>query len=741
MKNAVLVWANAACFCLLAGPALAQSTAIFPPQTPPKQVQAAEISESLTLDGKLDEGAWRLAAPTSGFFQAQPEQGKPLTFDTQVRVVYNRKFLYVGAFCPDSLGRRGVRVPDLRRDFEYFQNDLFGVSLDPFLDRRNAQAFQTNPFGAQRDVLCFDDAFFDRDWDGFWNVRTSRTDSGWVAELQLPWVTLRYPRADSLTTWGVNFVRIARRLNEQAYWSPVPQAYSVYRMPYAGLLTGLRPPPPSANVRVQPYLLTEYGRQRANRETLAETTKPKLGGEVKWALSPGTVLDLTANTDFAQADADRQIQNLTRFSIFFPERRQFFLENASLFAIGDVNTSSGANSVMPFFSRRIGLSSPEAGGLPLPIDFGARLVSRTPRHSVGGLVVRQRGLNRLPDTWFAVGRFSQNFGEQNRLGGLVTARYDLGRDSLRPVTNYTGSVDGFWRISQPLNYYAMLSYSTTPGATTGWSAVSKLTYQTNRWYLFLWNSLVTKTYDPGVGFVYGTNVLFTNLGGFRIFRPAWRPRWLRQLDPGFFLNLYHRASDGRFQQGEIEAFPLYLVGVKGVNVYAYVVPTWQRLDEPFRPLGIAIRPGDYFYTRYRFRYASDPSAKAALALFYETGRYYDGRLNTFTATLRYSPLPQASLALDYTRNEALGLGAERQHRTAHLLTPQVRLALNPRLQLIGFYQKNTAAERDVYNLRLAWEFQPLSFVYLVYNSSVQQVGTDRLRAEQAIGKLTYLKQF
>jgi len=721
-----------------------QDRAIFPPIDPPKTIRATEINDNLRIDGRLDEADWQRASATTGFFQVQPEQGKPLTHDTQVRILFNRKFLYIGAYCPDSLGRRGVRVPDLRRDFDYFTNDLFGLSLDPFRDKRNAQVFQTNPFSAQRDLLAFDDSFFDRDWDGYWKVRTTRRDSGWVAEMQIPWATLRYPvsttdtAGDGTHRWGINFVRIARRLNEQAFWSPVPQAYTVYRMPYAGLLTGLKPPPPSINIRLQPYLLADYNRRLVNGRPTAETLRPKVGGELKWAISPNTVLDLTANTDFAQADADRQVQNLTRFSVFFPERRPFFLENASLFTIGN------PGSIQPFFSRRIGLS---ANGSPIPLDAGARLVSRTARLSAGGLVVRQRATPDEPGATVAVGRYSQNLGGQHRVGVLVTSRFNDARQG-QAVSNQTYSVDGFVRLSQPFSWDGMLSRSQTNGATgNGWAALSRFSYSTNQWYLSYLQSVITQDYCPDAGFVYASNVLNTNLGGYRMWRPTWRPKTLRQLDPGLFVNLFHRASDRRFQQAEIELFPLYLIGVKGWAIHGFVVPTWQQLDEPFTPLGIRINPGRYQYMRYRLFYRNDQSRKLSYSLFYEGGRYYDGRLQTLIGTLRYSPVAQVSMALDYTRNIADGLGVGRESRTAELITPQVRLAVNPRLQLTGFYQKNTAALRDVWNVRLAWEFEPLSFLYLVYNSNAQQQVNDQLRRpdlvrqEQVIGKLTYLKQF
>ncbi|GAB3639923.1 carbohydrate binding family 9 domain-containing protein [Spirosoma arcticum] len=715
---------------------------IFQPVQPPKQIHAVRATGPLTIDGRLNEADWQGAPATTGFFQAQPEQGKIPTNDTRIRVMFDNKNIYIGAFCPDSLGRRALRVPDLRRDFDYFANDLVGVSFDPFRDQRNAQAFQTNPFGAQRDLLCADDALFDRDWDGFWKVRTTRTDSGWVAEMQLPWVTLRYPRPDSTAqSWGVNFVRISRRINEQTYWSPVPRAYTVYRMTYAGLLTGLTPPPPSANIRVQPYVLYEYNRTLRNGATLAQNPRVTFGGELKWAITPQTVLDLTANTDFAQADADRQVQNLTRFSVFFPERRQFFLENASLFGVGQ------EGAIQPFFSRRIGLSD---AGTPIPLDAGLRLVSRTLKQNVGALLVRQRATGLTPAASFAVGRFSRNYGEQNRIGGLITARFDEGvTEQNQPAsTNLTASVDGFVRINQSLSWSYMVSGSTgRDGAENGVSAVSQLNFTNNQWVALYNQTLISERYTPGAGFIYAPNLINTYFEGYRMLRPRWRPKGVRQADPGATFGMYHRTSDRAFQQAELRIFPLYVIGVTGWVASAYVVPTWQRLDEGFAPLGIDVAAGRYYYTRYQLNFTADQSKKFSYELFNEWGGYYNGRLRSHTASVRYSPVPQASFALDYTRNIANGLGIEQQDRVTELITPNIRLALNPRLQLIGFYQKNTASQRDVWNVRLACEFQPLSFLYIVYNSNAQQqlqnsgLRPDLNRAEQVIGKLTYLKQF
>ena len=208
-----------------------QDAQVFPPDSVKKTVQATKIERHLRVDGRLDEAEWNEAAPISRFVQMEPYQGQPATHDTEVRLLYNRDFLYVAARMHDSEGRRALRVPNLQRDFTYGSSDIFGVAIDGFSDGRNSMMFAANPYGSQRDLLSFDDAIFDQDWDGLWRVRTSRTDSGWVAELAIPWQTLRYPRVPGDTTatgnqtWGINFFRNRRATNEITTWSAIPRRF------------------------------------------------------------------------------------------------------------------------------------------------------------------------------------------------------------------------------------------------------------------------------------------------------------------------------------------------------------------------------------------------------------------------------------------------------------------------------------------------------------------------------------
>jgi Domain of unknown function (DUF5916)/Carbohydrate family 9 binding domain-like len=713
---------------------------IFPPVQPPKQIKALRTQDRILIDGKLIESPWKQADSASRFFQVQPLQGERANPDTQIKILYDDRNLYIAAFNYDSLGKKGIRVPDLSRDFQFGTNDIFGVSLDPFLDKRNAIVFQTNPYAAQRDLLAFDDQLFDRDWDALWRVRTQRTAIGWSTEMAIPWKTLRYPK-DSIT-WGINFLRIARRLNQSSSWNPYPRATNNYRMAYAGQVTSLQPPPPSANIRVNPFFLYDIGQQQFNGTEVNSRQEPKLGGEIKWAVNPNSVLDITVNTDFAQADVDRQVNNLTRFSVFFPERRQFFLENASLFSVSQ--TEGITQVIQPFFSRSVGL---DASGNPIPIDAGARFVSRTQNRNYGGMVVRQRQNELTPAATFAIGRYSKNFGKENHFGGMVTSKINDATATTAASRNFTYTTDIYFRLSDALTWNVMSSLSTTTQKNNGFSAVSQVIYRSNKFYGYYYQSIVNKDYDPQVGFLYSRDIINTDFGGYRIIRKNWVPKKLRQIDPGFYTHIYHRASDGKFLQAELELFPFYTVFQDGGVAYAYIVPTWQTIESPLKILNIPVALGDYYYTRYRFYYGNDQSKKFSYGLLYETGNYYNGQLDSWILNARYSPVPHVALSLNYQHNSIRNFGENSTNRETDLITPQIRLALNPRLQWISFYQYNTAVNRGILNTRLSWEYAPLSFVYFVYNNAEEDtfnsttLTNDRLRTQAGIFKITFMKQF
>ncbi|MGF7215821.1 hypothetical protein GGR92_001961 [Spirosoma lacussanchae] len=733
---------------------------IFAPPTRRRSVQAVEVGSRLRIDGRLDEADWQRAHPLRRFVQVDPQQGRAATFDTEVRVLFNRQYLYIAAVNRDTAGRRSLRTPNFQRDFQSRAHDFFGITFDGFNDRRNAMALMTNAYGTQRDLLSFDDVLYDTDWDGLWKVRTTRTDSGWVAELQIPWQTLRYPQStDSTQTWGINFFRNRRATNELSAWSAFPRAFpSGLRMEYAGQVTGLKPPPPRPNVRVQPYVLLSDDAYNGSETSNNRTTRLKLGGDIKWAINTSTVLDLTFNTDFAQADVDRQVNNLTRFSVLFPERRAFFLENASLFGAGlsAVNGlgEGGSMGIQPFFSRRIGLATlPDGTSAPVPIDAGARLVYRSLERNYGGMLIRQRGITGSPATDFLVGRYVENVGKQNRIGVLITGKNTHATDTTDSRQDGTIAIDGFFRLGQSLNYSAMLigtqssESSLTEGDGTGMAGYSQFFYRSNQVVGWLTQTVVTRNFNPAMGFVSRSDVISNSFGGFLVNRASWLPKWVRNFEPGAFAELYHKASTGYLQEAQWNLNPIWFTFQNAGNFGLFVNPTFQRLDDgDFRPLGLAIASGKYRYVRYSVLFGSDPSRRVSYNLTAETGRYYDGRLSYGRASLILAPVPHAAFTLSSELNEFRNVGG--YTGTIALYSIQNRLAVNPRLQLISFFQRNTFTDRNVWNVRLAWEFQPLSFLYLVYNRGVYAgsvASADGLIARQQerhlIGKISYLKQF
>lgn len=729
-------------FFLLTGlSAGAQDAALFKPDSVRNVLRAIPIQTMLRIDGRLNDAEWQRASPSTGFTQIEPFQGEQPRHRTQVRVLYNRQYLYVGIVASDSLGKRAIRATDFKRDFNARSHDHVGLAFDGFNDRRNAMSLLTNPYGVQRDLLAFDDLYYDTDWDGLWRVRTARTDSGWVAELAIPWQTLRYPKTtDSTQQWGLNVYRNRRLSNEVSALSPFPRSFSPLRMDYAGLLTNLQPPPPRPNIRIQPYVLLAYDRYRSpDPASTAEGTKLKVGGELKWAINPNAVLDLTTNTDFAQADADRQVNNVTRFSVFFPERRQFFLENASLFGVGAGPAEDGAGGnmrIQPFFSRRIGLDDT---GNPIPIDAGARFVYRSLRRNYGAMLIRQRGVDDSPATNFFVGRFSENVGKQNRLGGLVTVKNQPGH------TNVVSAIDGFFRLGEAHSLNTMLIHSgSSNGGASGFAGFAQYQFTNNQAKIWWTQSVVTAAFNPEMGFVSRNDVIGTTPGINWYYRGRLLPfkRFIRAFEPGFLPEVYHQASTGRLVEAQLNLFPLWLNLQNGGFVGYSFSPARQVLTDAFEPLGITISPGTYRYVRHQLFVSSDPSRKVNLFGQYEWGSYFDGRLRSLNTNLQIAPIPHVSLTGRLNTNWFVGVGDRQETRAVSLYAVEGRLALNPRLQLTGFYQHNTETDSRNYNIRLSWEYQPLSFLYVVVNHrgfDGQLPGQTRTD-DHAIAKLSYLRQ-
>ena len=712
---------------------VAQEGENFPPPENPPIVNVSKAISTISIDGRLNETDWKNGKVVSAFFKREPRQGGAIRYKTEVKFLYDHKYLYIGAWCKDSVGIEGIRVQDLRRDFSWGENDIFGVALDPQNLKQYAQAFQTTPFGNQRDFQNFSGNNFDTGWNTLWKVRTQRNKDGYTVEMAIPFKTLRYdpPEDGKSIEWGVTLVRYARRDIEVSTFPAIPQSFTPYRMTYAAKLTGIEVPKPSANIRIEPYTLYQYDDlEDADNEL-------KVGGDIKWAINPRSVLDVTFNTDFAQAEVDRAVNNLERFNIFFPERRQFFLENSGIWA-GGLQTS-----IRPFFSRRIGLQG-SFNAETAPIEVGARYTNRTEKEAIAGLLVRQGNTINSPNSNFGVARYLRNYGRENNIGIMVTHRLDEASSELdlKSNNNTTITVDGQIRPTSEWDVQYLLSTSIDEATgETGFAGRLFAGKSTNKIYYGWVTEYTDEKYNPRMGFVRQNNVIRHNPGGYFIWRPK-KVNWIRRWDPGVFANYNHDASNpASFQQASLYIFPVYTWFKDNSFLEMSFTPTWQNINFNFAPLGIQITEDDYYYTRYRIRYNTDQSKKWSVNLGYNFGDFYNGKRNTYEVSGRLAPWPQAAITIDYEHNDIKDLGVNEEDLSTNLVTLGSRFALNPRVQLSAFYQYNSFDDQGRWNVRASWEYQPLSFIYLVFNDTQINSFNNPFSQQQFVAKVTFVKQF
>jgi len=706
-------------------------------------LDATPITTPIRMDGRLDEAAWATARVLSGFRQVEPRQGAPSQHRTEVRVLYDDINLYVGFLAFDTLGRAGIRVRDLRRDFDSRNNDFVGLIVDPFGDGRSAVGLESTAWGAMQDYQVFDGDASTRNeaWDGQWQVRTQLRDDGWSAELVIPWQMLRYPGGTD--RWRVNFFRRSRRDNEISAWGDWPRALDASRLEFGGSLGNLRPPASGADLRIRPYI---SGSDRAPRGGSAtpDVTRGQVGGEVLWAPTPNALVEATVNTDFAQADVDNEVVNLSRFSVFFPERRQFFLEGASLFDVvptGGIVARFGASDdlqVRPFFSRQIGLS-PE--GAVIPVRGGVRFVRQASSGSLGALVMHQGGGSTDAST-FGVMRVSRAIPNRGRFGAMLAARHDQPVRGAASSTGFVGAADGFVRFNNTTSASGMLTASGGTGdRDPGMAASGTLTYQTSTFAANLTETLVTADFDPATGFVSRANVFLHQPTLAYDWRPRWKPAAIRRFYPFVKSNIYTDPDLGALQESSTEAY-VDVLFENGALVYPDIFFITQNLRQPFSPIpGVNIPAGRYQFWRPNLSIGTDQSRKVSVETRAYTGRFYDRSLDELTVSANLIPDPRIGLQLSHGINRFRDNPGGEEEFTTHLFRGILRTAINPRVLLTSTYQYNSARGRSSLNARFSWEYRPLSFLYVVLNDATA-AGPNGVRfttaGRELLVKLVYL---
>jgi hypothetical protein len=690
-------------------------------QTSDKRVSAAHIESGIVVDGNLDEPEWELVEPARDFIQKEPLQGEPATEPTEVRILYDDDTLYIGVFCFDSAGPEGIVLTDITRDYTDSINDHFGVALDTFDDDRNSFLFTTNPGGAKRDAQSGAQGSPNFDWDGIWHVKARITESGWQAEMAIPFKTLRFREGED-QTWGINFVRRVRRKNEDSHWSPLPRTYRLTRVQFAGALEGVSGIRQGRNVNIKPYLSTPLTRREGDDVDFM----PEVGLDVKYGVTPGLTLDLTVNTDFAQVEADEQQINLTRFSLFFPEKREFFLENSSIFQFGRIVGFGPGGDLIPFFTRRIGIDE----GQLVPILGGARLSGRMGPYTLGILSIQADEFETTPSTNFSVIRLRRDILSRSEVGGIFVNKHDTdGR------FNRTFGADLNLRFLTYLELNSSLLKTNTPGVEDDEMASDfTVTWIDPKLEVEGKYLSIQDEFNPEVGFVPRVGIRKSR-GKFAVKPRPESISWIREFKPAVSLD-YITDQQNTLETRTFKPSFTTLFENSSRLEFAHNAH-FERLDEPFfiRP-GQSIPVGDYHFDEYSASFSGDQSRVFSGNAGITTGGFFDGDKDSYNLGFLLQPGYRFSSQVSWRYDDVRLPSGD---FTTNLVTTRLRYSFATTMFLNALIQYNSTIREFSSNIRFNWIYKPLSDFFLVYNERRSSTGEVRERA--LIAKLTYLFKF
>ncbi len=677
-------------------------------------IHATRVDGPIQIDGVLDDAVWAEArADTRPWIQTIPDLGMPASQPTILRIVYDDETLYIGAELFDE-DTRSLAIPGLEQDFDTPNSDIFGVAIDTYLDRQNGFLWAVNPGGALWDAQAFNDQ---RDlapaWEGIVEARTTINDSTWVVEMAIPFATMRFNPVEGDQVWGINFSRRIRRRNEDALWAPVPIQYRVYKFSLAGTMEGLHDLPRGRNLWVKPYAL---GDRLSGARNPQSDESADFGLDAKWGLTPRLTLDLTANTDFSQVEVDREQVNLSRFSLFFPERRDFFLENEGTFgfqdtAIRNYRTGSSPRNFRLFNSRRIGLSRTREA---LPIGGGARLTGRIgERLEIGLLDMQTRSAPELSDGSsyqaenFAVGRMKGTFGPAT-IGGMFINRQETGGGAASAYNRSYGVDANIQLASNVLlsTYWAHTDDDSPTGSDEN-AAMVQTAWREAFWDASALFKHVGDGFNPETGFVDRTALrrYFGTVG----IHPQVDALGVREINPYVDVDVYTNLDDALESRG-IEAGAIMSL-LAGGQIAVRVRDRYERLFETTTIGGVNIAQGTYEWLEPGVTLATRGDLPVFVRGNAQWGDFYDGSRTSLSADLTVRPNEHVSIEVGGQRND-LTLGGSAF--TADIYSAGVRLALNTQAFLLAFVQYNEATDELVSNARINIIHAPLSDIFLVY---------------------------
>ena len=668
-------------------------------------IRAVRLTRPLDVDGQLDESVYSEVHPVSDFIQIEPEPGAPATQETECWVFYDDSNVYLSVRAYES-NLDGMVANEMRRDsLTLVQNEYVNFVIDTFYDRRNAQVFVLNPLGSRMDGQLTNERQYNGDWNPVWNLKTGRFEGGWTAEAAVPFKSLRY-RPGTSQVWGLNVSRFNRWKNEISFPIAMPPALggsASFQVSMAPTLVGIEAPPPARNLEIKPYVISNVTTDLRATPSVRNDFDGDFGVDVKYGITEGLTADFTYNTDFAQVEADEQQVNLTRFSLFFPEKREFFLENRGVFDFG----GGGGDVPLAFYSRRIGLS----GSRVVPIQGGGRLTGRLGRFTLGMIDIRtdNEPLSGVDPTNFSVLRVKRDILRRSSIGALFTGR-SIAQNGVG--SNELYGIDGSFAFFDNLEIDTYWAKTQTDGASgDDVSYRAQLNFSGDRYGVQAEQLAIGDNFTPQVGFVRRGDIRKS----FGLFRFSPRTDRFSSVRKFFYQAsmAYYENGAGRVELRDLSAE----VAIEYQNSDRLALTYggfYEFLPAPFRIASdVTVPTGGYSYDNARLSYKLGQQWRFSGTLAAEYGTFYDGHKTTFSVQQgRLEITHQFSLEPSWSVNRVrIGDGSF----TTNLLGSRVTFTATPLMFVSALVQYNSSANSLSSNIRFRWEYEPGSELFVVYN--------------------------
>ena len=720
-----------------------------PPPLPPEvisrdaqgraTIRAVRLSEGIRLDGNLDEEVYRTVPPITDYVQNVPDVGQPATERTETWVLFDGSNLYIAARCYDSAPSSEWVADEMRRDSRQLrQNDTFGLMLDTFYDRRNGLTFYTNPLGAIADFETTNEGNPNSDWNPVWDVRTGRFDGGWTVEMEIPFKSLKYP-AGVAQVWGIQLRRVVRRKNEWNYITRVPLSAAggqgsggIFRVSAAATLTSLEVPAGSNTLEIKPYAIGGVTTDRMADPVVDNDRSGDFGLDVKYGVTQNLTADFTYNTDFAQVEVDEQQVNLTRFSLFFPEKREFFLEGRGIYDFGRSGGFGGGGGgggfgrgLAPtlFFSRQIGLQR----GQVVPILGGGRLTGKAGAFSIGALNMQtdDETVSGARSTNFTVLRVKRDLLRRSSVGMIYTGRsVSLVGDG----ASHAYGMDANFAFFENVNFNGYFAKTHTPDSTgKDTSYQARFNYAADRWGVEMDHLLVEDNFVPEVGFVRRDDFRRTFVSG----RFSPRPAAIESVRRFVFQTSldYTLTADTNVLETRQNQLRVATEFENSDQLRVDLTRSYELLEDLFEIAdGVAIPVGGYTFSDVSLSYQLGAQRRTSGSFSVQRGAFFSGDITAVGFTRgRLVLTPQLSVEPGISIN---WVDLPEGSFTTNLVTTRVNYTFTPRMFFSGLLQYNSSNDTLTSNLRLRWEYQPGSELFVVYTEDRDTATLDPRRFSQ-----------